>query len=881
MPSDTTASSQEPLRQRRPLDEGWRFHRGDPNDPPLGLGYAGLASHHLNALRATVGEGANPAQIRRLKAEHVAIDSVPCCLPQFDDSHWRQVELPHDWAIEGPFSIDLPGETGKLPWQGVGWYRLTFTLDPVEPGAEVFLELDGAMSFSTIWLNGHKIGGWPYGYTSYRVELTPWLARSGINVIAIRLDNPPNSSRWYPGAGLYRKVWLTTVPSVRVAHDGLFVHCPRVSNDEAIVNVDLCLNNSLEHDVVVKVTTVITRLPDGATTSPTGAAAGDAVADCHIEATSQTQRTLCHRVTHPKRWTLSERARYLVTARVELDGQLVDQVSCGFGIRTVAFDADRGFLLNGEHVPLQGVCMHHDLGALGTAMHPRALERQIEILQSMGCNAIRTSHNPPAKELLDLCDCMGMLLMVEAFDCWRRGKKSTAGLRDGDPEFEYFDYARVYDDWHDADLRQMIRLSRNHPSVVCYSIGNEIIEQSYTNGWKYAVHLAGIVREEDRTRAVTVGCNVEMAAYRGFQTAVDVVGLNYKPQTYSQLRADNPTLCLVGSETASTISTRGEYFFPLCDDKSTGQVDFQVSSYDLSAPPWAFPPDQEFLGLDENPFVAGEFVWTGFDYLGEPTPYSSDATNLLNFTDPYQREEAGRELARLGKIAVPSRSSYFGIVDLAGFPKDRYYIYQARWRPQYPMAHILPHWNWPERVGEITPVHVYSSGDEAELFVNGRSQGRQSRRPTEYRFRWDSVRYEPGELKVVTYRQGKPWATARKCTTGPAVRLTAHSDRQVIAHDGCNLAFVTVRVEDEQGQLVPRSKPEIHAKIEGPASIVATDNGDPTCLVAFPSLVRAAHQGLLLVVLRAQRDGKGTARLTLRADGLTAAELEVQVTASA
>jgi beta-galactosidase len=869
------------VRDRRAFDENWRFFRGDPVVAPAQLAYSGLAPHLLNAMRATVGEGATPRLIPRLTRAETSVDSVPFCQPEFDDSEWRLLDLPHDWAIEGPFSLELPGETGKLPWQGVGWYRKRFQLAPIAPDTEVFLELDGAMSFSTIWLNGHRIGGWPYGYTSFRVELTPWLDPAGNNVIVVRLDNPPNSSRWYPGAGLYRHLWLTTVPAVRIAHEGLFVSCPRVSGDAAIVNVDVTLHNSLAVDVEVRLSTVIARLEgDGALLAPEPEA-GECVASCLIESGNQTERTLCHQITHPKLWSLTERARYVVAVRLELDGELVDRVECAFGIRTVEFDAEQGFLLNGNRMPIQGVCMHHDLGALGTAVHERALERQIEILQSMGCNAIRTSHNPPAKELLDLCDRMGMLLMVEAFDCWKRGKKTPAGLKEGDPGFRYFDYATVYDDWHDADLRSMVRSCRNHPSVICYSIGNEVIEQWFADGWKYAVHLAGIVREEDRTRAITAGCNGEIAAYRGFQTAIDVIGLNYKPFAYAKLRQDNPTLRLVGSETASTISTRGEYFFPVCDDKAAGQVNFQVSSYDLSAPPWAFPPDQEFLGLDENPFVAGEFVWTGFDYLGEPTPYNADATNLLNFTDPTQRDEAKLELERLGKIVVPARSSYCGIVDLAGFPKDRFYIYQARWRPELRMAHILPHWNWPEREGQVTPVHVYSSADEAELFLNGRSQGRQSRAAKQYRFRWDDVRYEPGELEVVTFRQGKPWATAVRRTTGPAVRLAAHSDRDVIFHGACDLAFVTVRVEDDRGQLVPRSQPQIRCQADGPATIVATDNGDPTNLVSFCSPVRPAHQGLLLVVLRARRGTTGSVRLTLQAPGLEGCEVVLRVTSSA
>src|SRR5205085_448113 len=377
-----------------------------------------------------------------------------------------------------------------------------------------------------------------------------------------------------------------------------------------------------------------------------------------------------------------------------------------FGIRTILFDAENGFLLNGERVRLNGVCDHHDLGPLGSSINTRALERQIALLKEMGVNAIRTSHNPPAPELLDLCDRMGVVVMDEAFDCWRRAKKSN-------------DYHLLFDDWHEKDVRALIRRDRNHPSVILWSIGNEIIEQVAPDGIHIAQELVRIVHEEDSTREATAACNITQAGFNGFQKALDVFGFNYKPTEYGRFRKSNPAIPLIGTETASCVSSRGEYFFPVSDDKSKGQANFQVSSYDLYAPPWATPPDTEFRGQDEFAFVGGEFVWTGFDYLGEPTPFGGDATNLLNFSDPAEQEKMARELKELGKIKVPSRSSYFGIIDLCGFKKDRFYIYQARWRPDLPMAHILPHWNWPERVGQITPVHVYTSGDEAELFLNG------------------------------------------------------------------------------------------------------------------------------------------------------------------
>jgi beta-galactosidase len=566
-------------------------------------------------------------------------------------------------------------------------------------------------------------------------------------------------------------------------------------------------------------------------------------------------------VASPRLWGLRERHRYVAEATVvtQKAGEPLDRVLTPFGIRTLAATANDGFLLNGERVPIRGVCLHHDLGALGAAVNVRALERRLEILQAMGCNAIRTSHNPPAPELLELCDRMGFLVMDEAFDCWRLGK--TSG-----------DYSRIFDDWHEKDLRALVRRDRNHPCVVQWSIGNEVREQSEPDGWKLAARLAAIVREEDRTRPVVAGLNRVGAGYNGFQDVVDIVAYNYKPEAYARLRAAHPQVPQMSAESASTVSSRGEYFFPVVADQSGGEADFQVSSYDLYAPRWAHPPDVEWRGLDENPFVLGEFVWTGFDYLGEPTPYNQDATNLLNFTDPAAQARAREELQALGRVRVPSRSSYFGIVDLAGFPKDRYYLYQARWRPDLPMAHLLPHWNWPERVGQVTPVHVYTSGDEAELFLNGRSLGRKRRGPFDYRLRWDDVKYEPGELRVVAYRDGKTWAEAVQRTTGPAERLLLAPDRTTLRADGEDLAFLTATVADAAGLLVPRSHNALIFSVEGPAEIVATDNGDATSLESFQSPERRAFNGLALAIVRPRTGQPGRIVVRVTSPGLAPAE---------
>ena len=536
-----------------------------------------------------------------------------------------------------------------------------------------------------------------------------------------------------------------------------------------------------------------------------------------------------------------------------------DVVENNFGVRTTEFTATAGFLLNGQRVPSMAFAIMRTSARSAAPSTPARLQRQLEILRGMGCNAIRTSHNPPAPELLDLCDRMGFVVMDEAFDAGRPTKSAMI--------------TPIFSDWHEADVRAYVRRDRNHPCVILWSIGNEISEQAHTNTFYIAEDLAAAVRREDTTRPITAACNHLEAGYNGFQNIVDVFGYNYKPFEYGRFRAANPGIPLFGSETASTISSRGEYFFPVSNDKSQGLSDFQMSSYDLYAPRWATTPDAEFAGQDANPFVAGEFVWTGFDYLGEPTPYNSDLSNLNNYSNPEDKARAEKELAEMGKIRTPSRSSYFGIIDLAGFPKDRYYLYQAHWRPDFPMAHILPHWNWPGREGQITPVHVYTSGDEAELFLNGKSLGRKKKGQFEYRLRWDDVKYAPGELKVVAYKDGKKWATDTVRTTGPAAELLLAPERDRIAGDGKDLAYVTVTVADAKGRLVPRSKNHIKFDLSGPGEIVAVDNGDATSFEPFQAKERNAFNGLALVIVRAT--GPGQITLTAQADGLKAAATEI------
>jgi len=843
-------------RERLSLDADWKFTKDDPTNFSGSLKYSEI-KEWVNATGTEFLKNAEPVA---KPSGNPGGAEVPYAQSGFDDSQWRSLNLPNDWGIEGPFKQEYPGETGKLPWWGVGWYRKHLNVSMLDANQKFYLDVDGAMSYATVWVNGQFAGGWPYGYASWRVDLTPFLKFGGDNVLAIRLDNPPNSSRWYPGGGIYRNVWLVKTAPVHVTHWGTYVTTPNIGKNSATVKMQVRVDNDTASDAVVNVRNEVFKL--GADNRTGKALASQTMANVKV-ASHQTQASDGElQLNHPTLWSLKNPQRYLLVTTVEQDGKQVDRYETPFGIRTTEFTATNGFLLNGERVPINGVCDHADLGALGSAVNTRGLERQIEILKEMGCNAIRTSHNPPAPELLDLCDRLGMLVMDESFDCWRRGKTPN-------------DYHLLFDAWHEKDWRAELQRDRNHPSIILWSIGNEISEQGRPEGLTISAELSRIAHEEDPTRPTTAACNNVQAGYNGFGTNLDVFGYNYKPYEYGKFRNANPTQPLYGSETASCISSRGEYFFPVSTNKADGQADFQMSSYDLYAPRWATTPDAEFTGQDKFPYVAGEFVWTGFDYLGEPTPYNSDRSNLLNFTDPAEKARLEKELEEIGKIHVPSRSSYFGIVDLAGFKKDRFYLYQAHWRPDLKMAHILPHWNWPDRVGQITPVHVYTSGDEAELFLNGKSLGRKKKGQYEYRIVWNDVKYQPGELKVVAYKNGKKWATDTVKTTGPAQKLTMQPDRAKIQADGKDLSYVTVTVEDKSGLQVPRSKNHIQFSVEGPGEIVATDNGDATSLVSFQSPERDAFNGLALVIVRAKPGQTGTIVLKAKADGLEAAQTKI------
>ena len=781
----------------------------------------------------------------------------------FNDSCWKQLDLPHDWAVEGPFRTDLEGFTGKLPWRGIGWYRKHFKVDKTDIGKRFYLDFDGAMAHAEVWLNGKKVGGHPYGYTSFRVDLTPQLSFEGENVVAVRLNTENIGSRWYPGAGIYRHVRLVKTSPVHVDHWGVFVTTPSISDVEAEALVHVQVRNHLSVPVKGHYSVSVYELYADNQTGRKVASSSHVRLDLPANATAQDSVSL--RILSPKRWSLEATNRYLARVKVYDGKYLVDTYEVPFGFRTIQFTHDNGFLLNGKRVQIQGTCNHHDLGALGTAINMVALERQLKILKSFGCNALRTSHNIPAPELLELADKMGFLVMDEAFDCWREGKQSG-------------DYGSLFDEWHEKDLKALVCRDRNHPSVILWSTGNEVSEQ-YHPELGIARHLTEVVHRYDKTRPVTFGASYpSKSAMNGTELQVDVHGMNYAagvyggPDFYGEFlnKEGHEHLSGFSSESSSTMSSRGEYF----------PRKFHVSSYDLNEPGWGGLPDQEFAALDRYPAICGEFVWTGFDYLGEPTPFNSDKTVLLNHAAAVSKEELKKQEEELKKIEQnrpTSRSSYFGIVDLAGFPKDRYYLYQSRWRPDYPMVHILPHWNWEDKNGKNVPVFVYSSGDEVELFLNDRSLGKKVKQPYEYRFRWDSVCYESGELKAIAYKDGKKWAEKHVRTTGKPVKLKLTPDKTVLKSDGEDLIFVRVSILDADGNEVPTAEPVITSSVSGPGVIVATDNGDPTCLIPFHEPERPAFNGLYLAIVKARKGSEGKLRLRVEADGLGKEEIDFQI----
>ena len=773
----------------------------------------------------------------------------------FNDANWRLLDPPHDWSIErvpgseSLFDKSLAQGSGCLPG-GIGWYRKSFVLPAAASSKRVFIQFDGVYMNSDIWLNGEKLGNHPYGYTSFEYELTDHLKWGETNVLAVRCNVEQPCSRWFSGAGIYRHVWLTIVDPVHVAHWGTYVTTPEISQSSATVRVRTQIQNQGNSSANVTLRTTLLD-PKGKT-----------VATCEttetIDANGKIEADQTLAVKSPALWSLDEPQLYTAKTEVLMDRKLTDSYRTPFGLRTEEFTAENGFLLNGKRVQIKGVCDHHDQGYLGAAAYDRAIERQLEILKAMGCNAIRTSHNPPAPKLLELCDRMGFLVMDEAFDEWKTPKKE-------------FGYGRFFDEWSEPDLVSMLDRDRNHPSVILWSIGNEINEQRETNGGAMAKRLADICHREDPSRPVTAACNRSVDAVKtGYAAALDAFGINYTLAVYDTFH--DGTNKLFGSETASDVSSRGEYNLVEKDGEVTikAQLNHQVTSYDISHPPGIIA-EKQLKAIADAPWFAGEFVWTGFDYIGEPTPF------------PW-----------------PAISSYFGIIDLCGFPKDRYYLYQSRWADR-PMVHILPHWNWPQFAGKKIPVWCYANAETVELFLNGKSLGEKKMAdgsiqiftfdPAQeqagqngageqetgwYHVAWQ-VPWESGTLKAVAKRGGKVVATDEVTTTGKPAKLALSVDRKKINADGQDLAYVTVKVLDDQGHVCPDASNLVKFELSGSGKIAGVGNGDSTCHEDFQASQHSAFNGLCLAIVQSARDQSGKLRLKASADGLDSAETEIKV----
>lgn len=750
-------------------------------------------------------------------------------LPDFDDRNWESVSIPHDWAIAGPYIPDGDGSTAKLPWKGEGWYRLELDIPPADAGKRLYLLFDGVMAFPTVYLNGDSVGGWDYGYNSFYLDITEQVKPGQPNLLAVHADTRPHRSRWYPGAGIYRKVQLIVVDQVHIPIWGVKVTTPIIKPHYADVQAQLRVQNSGPADSVRVVHQLIA--PNGAlvaTDSLTSfAPAGQEVL---------TEATLT--LPHPRLWDVSDPALYRLETRIQVNGKEVDRQTTTFGVRSFRFDPDHGFFLNGRKVPFKGVNLHHGHGPLGAAFYPAAMKRQLEIMQKMGANAIRTSHNAPAPELLEMCDRMGLLVVNELFDKY----DDTAGYLEG----------ADFDAFAQRNVRNFVRRDRNHPSVILWSVGNEVpdVQQNENSGFHRLHTVVNYFNKYDRTRPTTLANdNLNAAALRHFDM-YDVHSFNYD-RRYRLARQIEPNKAVVISESASTLSTRGFYEFPLPTDKTAFTSSLQVSSYDLHAPYWAEIADDDFMWQQEEAYIAGEFVWTGFDYLGEPTPYDNSSLEAMGLP----AESA-------------ARSAYFGIVDLVGIPKDRYFLYKSHWKPEDTTLHILPHWNWPDRVGKKVPAFVYTNADCAELFLNGQSLGTRCKSPksthsTErFRLMWPDVIYEAGTLEVIAYREGQELARAKRSTTGKAVALRLGAETTRLKADGQDLSYVLIEAIDENGAVVPDAHHKLNIEVKGAGTLAGIGNGNPQSFHDFQGNEVSLFYGKAMAIIQA---------------GQTAAEIQVKV----
>ncbi len=762
--------------------------------------------------------------------------------PGINTDTWETVTIPHDWAIKGPFDKEIDkqtvrieqnqentatektGRTGALPYIGVGWYRKSFEVPEFQKGKKVLLVFDGAMSEPQVFINGEKVGEWKYGYAYFYFDITRYLKPEKENLLAVRLENLGESSRWYPGAGLYRKVQLVVKDNTSFKQWGTFITTPHVSETSAQVNI----KSEIDGENIK----VVSEIRDEK---------GNVVASGNTEQLfgSKAEQNLA--VPNPQLWDTETPHLYFATMKLYSGNELKDEQTIRFGIRDVKYERGKSLVLNGKVTKFKGVCLHHDLGPLGAAVNVAALKRQLTILKDMGCNAIRSSHNMPSHEQLELCDEMGFLFLAESFDEWKRPK-----VKNG--------YNRFFDEYAEKDVVNLVRATRNHPCIVMWSAGNEVPDQWGNEGIKRGKWLQDIFHREDPTRPVTVGMDqVANTLKNGFGAIWDIPGLNYRLPLYNEAYERFPQGFILGSETASTVSSRGLYKFPVEQFKQKAYPDGQCSSYDLEACSWSNVPDEDFYWQDNFDWVIGEFVWTGFDYLGEPTPY-----------DEYW----------------PSRSSYFGICDLAGLPKDRYYLYRSKWNTRKETLHLLPHWNWEGREGETIPVFAYTSYDSAELFVNGKSMGIQKKNNDSLlnrnRLMWTNVKYEPGSIKVVALDDsGNPAAEKEIRTAGTPHHLLLEADRKKINADGKDLSYVTVSVVDKDGNLCPNADNQLRFNVGGTGKFKATCNGDATSLEMFHLPTMKAFNGQLVVTVESMKKA-GTITLEVTGEGLETAKIELE-----
>jgi len=754
-------------------------------------------------------------------------DPANAAQPDFNARSWESLSIPHDWAIKGPFdgNNDVQyvqvienlektqhtklGRTGGLPFIGTAWYRKQLSASCFKAGQRAVLLFDGAMSYPKVYINGKEAGHWAYGYSSFSVDITSFLKPGQENTLAVRLENLPEASRWYPGAGLYRNVHLIVTDDTHIPVWGTYVTTPVINVSFAKVNIKTNVESTT---VALAGLKLVTDIKDASGKIVSTISSTLAETDG-----SQFEQQLI--VKTPALWSPETPVLYTAVSRLYAGDQLKDQYETTFGFRTIKFEPVKGFSLNGKYRKFKGVCNHHDLGPLGAAMNVSALRRQLRILKDMGCDAIRTSHNMPAPELVKLCDEMGFMVMIESFDEWK-----TPKVKNG--------YHVLFDEWAEKDIVNMVHRDRNNPSVIMWSIGNEVRDQDAVNGNKLITFLQDICHREDPTRQVTMGMNhYDNVMNNNFASAVDIPGFNYKPNLYESANTRLPQGFLLGTETVSTVSSRGVYKFPVEFAAMKLYPDHQSSSYDFEFCEWSQVPDDEFAKQDSLEFVTGEFVWTGFDYLGEPTPYDE---------------------------VWPSHSSYFGILDLAGLPKDRYYLYRSKWNTEKPTLHILPHWTFPGREGQVTPVFAYTSYPSAELFINGKSMGKLSKNnssnTSKYRLMWKNVKYEPGTIKVVAYDQhGKAAAEESVHTAGQPDHIVLEADRSTLTANGRDLSYITAKIVDKDGNLCPDAENELTFRVSGAGSYKVVANGDATSLEMFHLNHMKAFHGMLVVTVQSDQ----------------------------